>query len=143
MGSTTRFIGKLRVTPALSLRTIRSLEKFCSIRHDDYEKKGMPGIWCDWQFSPDYIFWNGHEKSYDMVEWMEFLIKNFLCPEGMGYTVNGRLLAIPDSHARTLWMLNVKDNVVEKEDHIDVYDKLGITGYPDERAAHPHLVPLP
>src|SRR5205823_1028208 len=52
---------------------------------------GQPGLWCKW--APDRggraIIWNGAEKFYSYVEWLEYLIKHFLKP--WGYVLNGEV----------------------------------------------------
>lgn len=50
---------------------------------------GQPGLWCKWVPTPDYdgIEWDGREKFYDYVIWIEYIIDHFLIP--WGYTLNG------------------------------------------------------
>lgn len=61
---------------------------------------GVPELWCQWIVTGskkdengdtiyDTIKWNGAEKFYSYVEWMEFLIKHFLAPNG--YVLNGKI----------------------------------------------------
>lgn len=49
----------------------------------------QPGLWCQWVPSKDgtAIVWDGGEKFYDYVEWLEYLMGNFLVP--WGYTLHG------------------------------------------------------
>lgn len=49
----------------------------------------QPGLWCQWVPTEDGegIEWNGCEKFYAYVEWLEYIIKNFLAPSG--YKLNG------------------------------------------------------
>ena len=49
----------------------------------------QPSLWCQWIPSKDknYIEWNGGEKFYCYIEWLEYIIKNFLIKKG--YTLNG------------------------------------------------------
>ena len=44
--------------------------------------KSQPGLWCDWVVSDDgkYLEWNGSEKFYGYVEWLEYMNKNFFTP---------------------------------------------------------------
>ena len=55
----------------------------------------QPGLWCQWQpvrgedGEPDYIEWDGGEKFYEYVEWLEYLIKSVLAPKG--YVLNGEV----------------------------------------------------
>lgn len=54
----------------------------CSILDYNNEPVGQPGLWCQW--APDgtgeYIGWDGGEKFYSYVEWLEYLIEHFLKP---------------------------------------------------------------
>lgn len=50
----------------------------------------QPGLWCHWtpsEFDRGIIVWDGGEKFYDYIEWLQYLIKNFLEP--WGHTING------------------------------------------------------
>lgn len=51
--------------------------------------KGQPGLWCQWVPNADgtEIEWDGGEKFYSYVEWIEYLLDNFLKP--WGYKLNG------------------------------------------------------
>lgn len=42
----------------------------------------QPGLWCQWvpDESGSYIGWNGGEKFYSYVEWLQYLIDHFLTP---------------------------------------------------------------
>jgi len=45
----------------------------------------QPGRWCDWVLTEDgtYRQWNGGEKFYNYVEWLEYLINNFFVKWGI------------------------------------------------------------
>ncbi len=51
----------------------------------------QPGLWCQWVPTEDGagIEWDGGEKFYSYVEWLEYLIAHFLAP--WGYRLNGRV----------------------------------------------------
>lgn len=51
----------------------------------------QPGLWCEWEPNEagDAIEWNGSEKFYDYVEWLQYLIKEVLAPRG--YKLNGEV----------------------------------------------------
>ncbi len=53
--------------------------------------KTQPGLWCKWVPTADGggIKWNGAEKFYDYVEWLQYIINNFLKP--WGYVLNGEV----------------------------------------------------
>ena len=49
----------------------------------------IPGLWCQWVPSCDdkHIKWDGNEKFYGYVDWIAWLIKYILAPNG--YVLNG------------------------------------------------------
>lgn len=51
----------------------------------------QPGLWCGWTPTGDglAIEWDGGEKFYDYVEWIEYLIDSVLAPRG--YALNGEV----------------------------------------------------
>lgn len=51
--------------------------------------KTQPGLWCQWipTGNGQYIEWDGNEKFYNYVEWLEYLIDRILKPRG--YALNG------------------------------------------------------
>ncbi|MEG4861764.1 hypothetical protein QUB75_31105 [Microcoleus sp. K1-B6] len=59
----------------------------------DYNRppKTQPGLWCKWIPTADGggIQWSGAEKFYDYVEWLQYIINNFL--EHWGYVLNGEV----------------------------------------------------
>ncbi|NVM33993.1 MAG: hypothetical protein HWN81_00255 [Candidatus Lokiarchaeota archaeon] len=48
----------------------------------------QPGLWCQWTPSDcgNYIEWDGGEKFYNYVEWLQYIIDNFLKPKGYSLT---------------------------------------------------------
>lgn len=52
---------------------------------------GQPGLWCQWVPTDEgtAIVWDGNEKFYYYVEWLEYLIEHFLGP--WGYKLNGQV----------------------------------------------------
>jgi len=51
----------------------------------------QPGLWCQWVLSKDgtELKWDGGEKFYEYVAWMEYLIANFFIPWGI--KLNGKI----------------------------------------------------
>lgn len=51
----------------------------------------QPGLWCQWRPTDDgaAIEWDGGEKFYRYVEWLEYLIANILAPKG--YALSGEV----------------------------------------------------
>ena len=55
----------------------------------DYNDAGpQPGLWCQWIINDrNELVWDGGEKFYNYVEWLNYLIKHFFEP--LGYELNG------------------------------------------------------
>ncbi|MFD7980263.1 hypothetical protein [Streptomyces sp. NPDC059071] len=151
MGYTTHFTGAVTVTPPLNPSEIAFLRKFAGTRRmnrtlgpyyvdgsgpfgqggdDDIishnePPKGQPGLWCSWGPTDDGtgIEWNGAEKFYNPVEWMQYLIDHFLKPGAhahghpgfeaftFDHTVNGAIDADGEEPG-DVWRLVVTDNTV-------------------------------
>lgn len=86
-------------------------DRDASIIEYNNEPYGQPGLWCQWVPTRDDrgIEWNGTEKFYNYVEWLQYLITHFLGP--WGYVVNGRVSWRGEDHS-DVGVLVVKNNVV-------------------------------
>ena len=56
------------------------------------EPPGQPGLWCQWivesnMDGKDVIRWDGVEKFYNYIDWLEYMIEKFFNP--WGYILNG------------------------------------------------------
>jgi hypothetical protein len=51
----------------------------------------QPGLWCQWEPNEDgtAIYWDGGEKFYNYIEWIEYQVEKFFRP--WGYTLNGAI----------------------------------------------------
>lgn len=64
-------------------------EDDASVVNHNSEPAEQPGLWCQWVIEDGKLEWNGSEKFYNYVEWMEYLIAHFFKP--WGYTLNGTI----------------------------------------------------
>lgn len=73
--------------------------------------KTQPGLWNKWVPTEDGtgIEWSGAEKFYDYVEWLEYMVENFLKP--WGYTLNGSVKWRGEDFD-DMGVITVKDNLV-------------------------------
>ena len=56
--------------------------------YNSYKESVHPGLWCQWIIDDNNeLVWDGGEKFYNYVEWLEYLIKHFFAP--LGYVLNG------------------------------------------------------
>lgn len=71
----------------------------------------QPGLWCQWE--PDehgtVIQWNGGEKFYNYIEWLQYLIENFI--SRWGYKLNGEVSWNGEDNIDS-GILSIKDNVL-------------------------------
>ena len=106
MGYTTEFTGRIHIEPPLNEDEYKYLQLFSSTRRMkceqspyyvaregfmgqdngpdvlDYNEppQGQPGLWCQWVPTEDKagLEWNGVEKFYFAMEWMQYLVEHFL-----------------------------------------------------------------
>ena len=73
----------------------------------------QPGLWLQWIVMSDRrtIEWDGGEKFYDYVEWLQYIIDKILEPKG--YVVNGEVF-YSGEEVRDNGTIVVKDNIVVK-----------------------------
>jgi len=81
----------------------------------------QPGLWCQWVPTEDGlgIEWNGTEKFYYYVEWLEYIVENFLKP--WGYVLNGAVEWSGEERG-DVGIIKVKDNVVTAYQGMVVYE---------------------
>jgi hypothetical protein len=89
----------------------------------NYAPSGQPGLWCQWVPNDDgsAIFWDGGEKFYDYVEWIEYLIEHFLKP--WGYVLDGEVEWFGED-ANDRGMICIKDNVVKVKIAKVIYEEV-------------------
>jgi len=119
MGYTTTFKGSIKIEPPLSWQEANKINSFCNGRQDERSSTKHPGIWCDYTCTTTEIKWNGSEKSYDMVQWMEFLIMEFFRP--FGRKLDGQMEAQGEDF-NDRWLLVVTDNIVSVKRGKTVYE---------------------
>jgi hypothetical protein len=76
---------------------------------------GQPGLWVQWIPTEDgeWLEWDGNEKFYDYIEWLEYLIEHFLSP--WGYVLNGTVKWRGEEFG-DIGIIIVDNNVVSTED---------------------------
>lgn len=139
MGYQTDFVGKFSLNKQLTNEDKTFLEKFAETRRvarniegygvegefyvdgNDYSDNNIidsnrppstqPGLWCQWVPTEDGmgIEWDQGEKFYNYVEWLVYLVDNFLAPKD--YVLNGEVEWYGEGREDTGTIV-VKDNVV-------------------------------
>ena len=71
----------------------------------------QPGLWCQWIPTQDRtrLKWDGEEKFYHFVEWLEYLIEKVIAPAG--YSLNGEVTWEGEEEGDT-GIIKVEDNQV-------------------------------
>lgn len=84
---------------------------------------GQPGLWCQWVPNEDgtAIEWDGGEKFYEYVAWIEYLIKNFLAP--WGYVLNGKV-EWSGEDCGDIGMIAIDNNEVKVKNGRVVYEEV-------------------
>lgn len=88
------------------------------ILDSNHPPHGQPALWCQWIPNEDgsAIVWDGNEKFYNYVEWIEYLIEHFLGP--WGYMLNGQVEWSGEENGDS-GVIYIKDNKVKAvEDEI-------------------------
>lgn len=155
MGYTTEFSGKIEISPPLNQEEINFINAFSQTRHMTREEneyfidtngdgkvidyntppKGVPGLWCQWVVTEDgkFIEWDGNEKFYNAVKWMEYIIDHFIASCAIAkehlpflqanHTCNGKIFA-QGEEIDDRWTLVVRNNVVVYEDATEIDDSV-------------------
>ena len=114
MGYTTELYGTLKTDKQLELEQVQELEVFADTRHGGNinHDKDKPGFWCQWVPTEDGwgLEWNGNEKFYNYVEWLEYLIEHFF--KKWDVRLNGEI-EWKGEESGDLGKIIVTDNVVE------------------------------
>ena len=113
MGYTTDFDGQFEFNRKLTKKELQAMETLYETRHEDgYKEK--PSIWLQWiveeYHDTHYLIWDGNEKFYNYIEWLEYLIKYFFKPNNLSITGRVRWRGEEFDDMRTI---SVEDNEVE------------------------------
>jgi hypothetical protein len=78
----------------------------------------QPGSWCQWIPNDDgtTIEWDGGEKFYEYIEWLEYIIEHFLKP--WGYVLDGVVEWSGEEHGDIGRILVEKNKVTIERGHI-------------------------
>ena len=94
MGYSTDFRGSLDFDKPLTKDMVETYNKFANQRHEDgYQPNGKPSIWLQWEIvekNGNYTLeWDGGEKFYEYVKWLEYVIKYIF--KGWGLKLTGEI----------------------------------------------------
>ena len=94
-----------------------------SIINYNYPPDSQPELWCDWSISCEkeidddnimgYLAWNGAEKFYSYVKWLEYLIDNFFKPTNL--TLTGAVLAVGEEEKDATYII-IENNIINTYD---------------------------
>lgn len=93
-------------------------ERYAENERRKAEGLGQPGLWCQWVIDEDnQLVWDGGEKFYNYVEWLQYYITHFFEPWGV--KLNGSFFW-EGEESGDLGKITVTDNVMDvKEGHIE------------------------
>jgi len=92
MGYDTSFLGFLKTDKPLSDKTYKKIIKLQDKDYYYFEKQAMPDTRLSWEIQADRqtFEWDGSEKFYSYIEWIEYIIKEVLSPAG--YFLSGNII---------------------------------------------------
>jgi hypothetical protein len=89
MGYTTNFKGKFELSKEPTIKVLIAIDSLEDMGEDRPEGPApWPDGYCQWQMTRDKmgIEWDGNEKFYDYVDWLQAIIDNILTPAGIALT---------------------------------------------------------
>ena len=87
------------------------------IDHNGFRVSVHPGLWCQWVIEGNELVWDGGEKFYNYVEWLQYLIDNFFDP--LGYELSGDI-AWQGEDPDDCGVIHVANNYIEVQHGIHV-----------------------
>ena len=115
MGYTTEFDGQFEFNRKLTKKELEAMNTLYETRHEDgYQPTGKPSIWLQWiveeYADTHYLIWDGGEKFYSYIDWLEYLIKYFFKPNNLSITGRVRWRGEEFDDMGTI---NIEENEIE------------------------------
>ena len=113
MGYNTDFDGFFDLSRALTIKENNELEAINDKDwRDDHSRPDSYSFYCQWCSNDEgtQLIWNGREKFYGYIEWLEWLITNFFKPKHI--LLNGEVLWNGEE-PMDLGKIIVKDSLIE------------------------------
>ena len=84
-----------------------------SVVDSNNEPRTQHSLWCDWTVNDEgtVLEWNGSEKFYSYVEWLEYIIENFM--KRWNRILNGTI-SYQGEDEEDFGVIYVRDNIVER-----------------------------
>lgn len=83
--------------------------------------KTQPGLWCQWIVEKindkDYILWDNNEKFYHYIEWLKYIIENFIIPSDN--KLNGYVF-FEGENFKDIGLIEVKNNKIKTYGPTDI-----------------------
>ena len=113
MGYTTDFEGEFKFNRSLTIAEKNELDEISEKDwRDDNSRPDYHSYYCQWATNEEgtALGWDGNEKFYGYIEWLEWLIDNFFEPKGI--KLNGEIFWYGEN-PHDIGILVVKDNILE------------------------------
>lgn len=84
----------------------------------NFPPRTQPGLWCNWELQPDLVTikWNGAEKFYNYIEWIQYIIDKVLIPHN--YKLNGVVSWYGENRSD-------KGQIIIKDNEVTIIEKWG------------------
>jgi len=86
----------------------------------------QPGLWCQWIPTHDgkELAWDGGEKFYNYIEWLQYLVDNFFAP--YGYKLNGQVKWAGEDRD-DVGVITVVDNIIYADGKDNINDEADVS----------------
>jgi hypothetical protein len=123
MGYTTKFDGQFRMNKLPSDEVIAKIRELEGIIGEDVNNTSITYGYCQWQLTKDCqgIEWDGREKFYQYVEWLEHILTTVLIPNDI--TLSG-IVYYSGEEVKDSGVIVVQDNQVIKYDVENILELL-------------------
>lgn len=108
MGYTTDFWGSFSPSREFTEEETGIINKISETRHEDGYENGR-SIWCQWIIEDGELQWDGNEKFYSYIGWLEYLISEYF--EKWGIKLNGEV-EFRGEDPDDIGLISVVDNAV-------------------------------
>jgi len=113
MGYNTEFKGQFEFNRKLTDKEKEAMKILHETRHTPHYE-GKPSIWLQWVVESykevDYLAWDGGEKFYEYVDWLEYLIVYFFKPNKL--SISGKVRWCGDD-LEDSGVIEITDNDIE------------------------------
>lgn len=123
MGYTTEFDGRFEMNKLPPTEVVVRLNELDDIDGREQDDDKMPSGYNQWKLTPDcrHIEWDGGEKFYDYVEWLQYIIDTVLTPNDIALSGS---VAYSGENASDNGILTIENGIAVQRPHAELSNTL-------------------